>query len=1672
MGRSWSATRGHPSKRQVTVDLEPLTLLEAQRAIEWEDVTFRVQRMLMEDMGIKVNPADFGREYNTNIGDALHRVLTGDFGDPGEYGFVPRETLPSIKSIMNMPESTEKSMAKEQGREATEGLNMAEYNRFTQDELRSEMVRQQRKPMLRKGGKGRTTVQDLNAHVSQLTNAWRNAPQIVVVEDYLHLPTALKDFVEKSNAQDDVDGLYDPITGTVYLVADGISSADHATKVIFHEVLGHAGLRGTMGNDIVPFLRGVFKSNREEMSKVALEYELDLNNPADRLVAAEEWLAMKAETSPANSYVRQLISWIRQWMRKVFSGLKVTDDEVLGALGRMRGTMIDGSASWQVAKAIHPLLSRFQKPFYSHMESVLTDKLPGKGTGQQYAATINAFVKKGVIKSEEVEWSGVLDWLAEQDAKISKADVLDYVKANKIEVQEVVKEQVDNATKLREMFDVEYSNAEDGYVITGEMAGARRHNLFETEEEAWTDLEEEYGVQELSDTKYHDYQLAGGKNYREVLLRIPVRKTGAKDETILGDMISDVTGDRPDETVGTYKGSHFKETNIIAHVRMNERTDVDGSKVLFLEEVQSDWHQAGRKKGYGTEGGIVWRVYNPSSDEHHFFPNVGDAKKYQKEMMASGWDGPTVAIKKIEPKTVPDAPFKTSWPLLAMKRMIRYAAENGFDKIAWTTGEQQAERYDLSKQLEKVSAFRKEPDSFQIMGIDTRGDSIDFGLHHKDKLDAVVGKELAEKIQKQKEPNGVYAGQDLKIGGQGMKGFYDQILPKTVNKYVKKWGAKTGTTEFAFYTKDLISGERVMDALGMPKDEQQDYWRGITQEKRDELFAEYRASETRVHSVDVTDKMREAALDGQPLFSRGANRNTENSPEASDQMESDITDENKKTYKDRVMNWIHQLDNKIDGFGDLIDLESYRESRGKLQALIQQGQDSARLLYETFNKLSETESLNVFEYLTDRDVKPSIIEDKEVRMNAIKAKNIINSMGQMMVERGIIPSSSFQNYESRYLPRVYLAYLMGDKAIKTLGTGKKLSKQGYAKKRSENLTKEYREVVLGEIKDPAFLLSRAIGIPSRDLAIMEFFDQILQNPNWVLQDQLVQIQIPGTDVMREVTPFWLQNEAKRLRAMSSQLSDSPQKSKMDSLASQYEKLAADVQQDEQFDADEYAQIPDTPQYGILRGLIVKRAIYDDIAGSGAGLQDNPDAWMSMFSHGGTGTKITQMWKVMKVSLNPPSQVRNLVSNWVLLNLSGVPIHKMIPLLIRALGEIRKDGQYYKIAQEYGITAGTFSANELAAIEREFVDFQARNKGKMSIPSLLNVASMIIEKAGEIYQHAEVLSKVAKIIHEVETNGNTPALAAQEANRWLFDYSAVNKTIRTARNAPVGIPFLTFYMKVLPRLLEVAATAPWRFVPYYLMLKGMGLIAASMNDVGEDDIEALKEAMPSWLIERGHAVIMPMKDEQGRWMATNMGYFFPWTAWTDIAQDIGEVGKGMVTGEPVEARNILQGAGVFGSPLANLISAVSTNVDPFTRKEIVRDGDLPYQQMLSRLNYTYTLMAPPWTTSGGPLAKIIQAGSGYKDRWGNPQPTLAQSMARVVGVNIYPIQPERSRAVNIKFMKRDLQDIKSRMKFELKDPNLSSENRRSLSKNFRDQIKWKMKQIQDYAKRSKVHPNLR
>src|ERR1019366_7226768 len=55
-------------------------------------------------------------------------------------------------------------------------------------------------------------------------------------------------------------------------------------------------------------------------------------------------------------------------------------------------------------------------------------------------------------------------------------------------------------------------------------------------------------------------------------------------------------------------------------------------------------------------------------------------------------------------------------------------------------------------------------------------------------IDEVFGKDMSQKIMGAHE--GEIAGKDFVMGAEGMKTFYDQMLPKMANKLVKPFGSK------------------------------------------------------------------------------------------------------------------------------------------------------------------------------------------------------------------------------------------------------------------------------------------------------------------------------------------------------------------------------------------------------------------------------------------------------------------------------------------------------------------------------------------------------------------------------------------------------------------------------------------------------------------------------------------------------------------------------------------------------------------------------------------------------------------------------------------------------------------------------------------------------------------
>jgi hypothetical protein len=552
--------------------------------------------------------------------------------------------------------------------------------------------------------------------------------------------------------------------------------------------------------------------------------------------------------------------------------------------------------------------------FYSAVEQQAL-KIPRKqGTGESF---LNDLLKGQDVKKYEIEAMG-LDTYLKGKPNVTRQEVQDFIQNNKINVEErqlggTITEDPLGIAKRKEVFDkyepeiqklyseldnvtakkrnalklatAKYDDMllqlnKDGYMPTAqdyeafnlaekELTQANRmqnddidirNRLGKIQSIRDAEADAAYLIPEKIPTRYEKYQLAGGENYRELLLTLPSSKT-SMDEFLQmagkkygGDtprnqwspednaMYEKLLQEERTPSNTEYRSSHFPDPNILAHMRVNDRIDAQGKKMLLIEEVQSDWHQAGREKGYRKQGQPERLKGEPFKMEDGTY-----GVKWEDGSIADlGWGRDRAERLANEGKltgNVPDAPFKDTWYQLALKRAIKEAVDKGYDRIGLTTGAQQAERYDLSKQISKIK-WDKETGRLVAYDKNTterRQDGraiIDRMNTTEDKLADFIGKEAAQKLIKETpDEQGMrqLSGLDLQVGGEGMKKYYDEIYPNFLNKYGKKYGAQVGKT------KVNTIKERAENSM-IPASKQET-----------------------VRYLDITPEMKKAVQKGQPL---------------------------------------------------------------------------------------------------------------------------------------------------------------------------------------------------------------------------------------------------------------------------------------------------------------------------------------------------------------------------------------------------------------------------------------------------------------------------------------------------------------------------------------------------------------------------------------------------------------------------------------------------------------------------------------------------------------------------------------------------------------------------------------------------------------------------------------
>jgi len=281
-------------------------------------------------------------------------------------------------------------------------------------------------------------------------------------------------------------------------------------------------------------------------------------------------------------------------------------------------------------------------------------------------------------------------------------------------------------------------------------------------------------VKNSSETKFHDWQMPGGRNYKETLVqtKLPRQPLEIVDDPqfpgfknlldangnilktpsgVARTWASEAAAKQSPQYLGEgparFQSNHWDEPDVAVHIRTNERPTADNRKALHLEEVQSDWGQTGRTEGFDGKG-IT--------------------------------EGPYVTDTK-------------DWTGLGLKHALHQAADEGHDFLTLSRGDQQAERYNLSKVADRIThkmdPYSKEPrlDVYDINGKNIYNDSVPAEELHKH-----IGKDAAERlINAPANEEGVkfIQGDDLRFGGEGMKGYYDNILPNTLNDVLKQIGS-------------------------------------------------------------------------------------------------------------------------------------------------------------------------------------------------------------------------------------------------------------------------------------------------------------------------------------------------------------------------------------------------------------------------------------------------------------------------------------------------------------------------------------------------------------------------------------------------------------------------------------------------------------------------------------------------------------------------------------------------------------------------------------------------------------------------------------------------------------------------------------------------------------------
>ncbi|WP_337058239.1 LPD38 domain-containing protein [Pseudomonas sp. USHLN015] len=277
--------------------------------------------------------------------EAAASAQRGDASVAGEYqhgrhGAVRATVTPTAKGFQVEwgPDDLQQFKGKAAGEKVRAALEREGFSRVEQEGASPNYSRGAYRMAAPRAKKVRA--ETLARSIGGLVAGWRNAPQVNVVQSIDDLPPRLRQQVKRDGAHD-AEGLYDP--KGVYLIADNLTSLQHAAFVLQHEVIGHAGLQGAFGKRLNPLLLSIYKEHPALRSSAD---RLRDRFGYDKALAMEEVLADLAAAGRLTEqrFWPRLVAAVRNALRDIGFKVRWTDQDIAALLGTARRFIEKGDA--------------------------------------------------------------------------------------------------------------------------------------------------------------------------------------------------------------------------------------------------------------------------------------------------------------------------------------------------------------------------------------------------------------------------------------------------------------------------------------------------------------------------------------------------------------------------------------------------------------------------------------------------------------------------------------------------------------------------------------------------------------------------------------------------------------------------------------------------------------------------------------------------------------------------------------------------------------------------------------------------------------------------------------------------------------------------------------------------------------------------------------------------------------------------------------------------------------------------------------------------------------------------------------------------------------------------------------------------------------------------------